>query len=192
MQAKENDGSKVAWFCLRSQPKHEHIATAHLRQQKNIDVFFPRIRFKRTTRTGSAWVTEALFPNYLFARFNWLDSLRLVHHSPGVSEVVHFGWHWPVVPEGAIEELRTCLGPDEVHVIPLDVSPGDPVQIVGGSLHGLRAIVTQIMPGGKRVAVLLDFLGRQTSVKLDLALVIRETDERGLVRKVAPESLLDR
>jgi transcriptional antiterminator RfaH len=183
MQAEENRDSKVAWFCLRSQPKHEHIATAHLRRQKDIDVFFPRIRFKRATRTGSAWVTEALFPNYLFARFDWVDSLRLVHHSPGVSEVVHFGWHWPVVPNEAIEEMRTCLGDNEVHVIPPDVSPGDAVQIAGGCMHGLRAVVAQIMPDGKRVAILLDFLGRQTSVKLDVGMVIKEANERGLVGK---------
>jgi transcriptional antiterminator RfaH len=166
---------------LRSQPKHEHIATAFLRRQKNIDVFFPRIRFKRTTRNGLVWVTEALFPNYLFARFNWSSSLREVHHSPGVSEVVHFGWHWPVVPDEAIEQLRACLGKNEVHVIPSEVSPGDAVQIAGGCLHGLHAIVTQIMPGGKRVAVLLEFLGRQTNVKLDLDMVVKNANERGII-----------
>src|SRR5580698_9490241 len=109
MQGKERPDSKVAWFCLRSQPKHEHIAAAHL-QQNQVEVFFPRIRFKRTTRKGPAWVTEALFPNYLFARFDWGNSLRLVCHSPGVSGVVHFGQNWPVIPEEAIEEMRVCLG----------------------------------------------------------------------------------
>lgn len=185
MQAEDNYNSKVAWFCLRSQPKHEHIATAHLRRQGKIDVFFPQIRFKRTTRTGSAWVTEALFPSYLFARFDWVDSLRRVHHSPGVSDVVHFGWHWPVIPNEVIEEIRNCLGNNEVHVIPPDVLPGDAVQIAGGCMHGLHAIVTQVMPGGKRVAILLDFLGRQTRVKLDLGMVIKEADERRLVRNLS-------
>ncbi len=170
----QNIPEKIAWFCLRSQPKHEHIATAHLRRQKDIDVFFPRIRFKRTTRTGAVWVTEALFPNYLFAKFNWNHSLRAVHHSPGISAVVHFGLDWPVVPDEAIEQLRALLGKNELHVIPAEVAPGDTVRIAGGCLHGLEAIVTQIMPGGKRVAILLDFLGRQSSVKLDIGMVVKE------------------
>lgn len=180
MHGKAIPDAKPEWFCLRTQTKHEHIASAHLQQNK-VDVFFPRIRFKRTTRMGPVWVTEALFPNYLFARFDWTHSLRLVCHSPGVSGVVHFGLHWPIVPDEAIEEMRACLGNGEVHVIPPEVLPGDAVQISGGCMHGLRAIVTQVMPGRKRVAVLLDFLGRQTSIKLDLAMLVKEANERQIV-----------
>jgi transcriptional antiterminator RfaH len=169
----------TAWFCLRSQPKHEHIAAAHLRKS-GVEVFLPRLRFKRTTRTTTTWVIEALFPNYLFARFDWTNALRLVCHSPGVSGVVHFGDQWPVVPDQAIDDLRACLGND-IHTISPDVAPGDAVRILGGCLHGLEAIVTQVMPGKQRVAVLLDFLGRQTSVKLDASMVVRDADERELV-----------
>src|SRR5271154_6203505 len=107
------DGPGLAWFCLRSQPKHEHIAAARLRLQPGIEVFVPRIRFRRTTRRGPVWVTEALFPNYLFARFDWKTSLRTVHHSPGVSGVVHFGVHWPTIANEVINELRATLGQDE-------------------------------------------------------------------------------
>src|SRR5258705_250702 len=60
-----------AWFCLRARSKHEHIAARHLQQMTDVEVFLPRIRFRRKTRQGPAWVTEALFPNYLFARFDW-------------------------------------------------------------------------------------------------------------------------
>jgi len=103
-------GSNLAWFCLRSQPKHEHIAARHLRLMEGVEVFNPRIRFARATRTGPLWVTEALFPNYLFARFDWKTSLTRVHYSPGVSGVVHFGSRWPTVPERSIEEIRAMLG----------------------------------------------------------------------------------
>ncbi len=58
-----------AWYCVRSQNKHEHIAAAHLRMLDGVTVFCPRIRFKRTTRRGVVWVTEGMFPGYLFARF---------------------------------------------------------------------------------------------------------------------------
>src|SRR5450759_1435950 len=94
------------WFLLWSQPKHEHIAAAHLRKMGEVEVFLPRIRFRHATRQGPAWVTEALFPGYLFARFNWQTSLRQVQHACGIRGVVHFGEHWPTLHEGVIEELR--------------------------------------------------------------------------------------
>src|SRR5262245_22523389 len=104
-----------AWFCVRSQVKHEHIAAAHLARFDDVEVFNPRIRFARSTRKGPVWVTESLFPNYLFARFNWKSGLSKVRYSAGVSHVVHFGSKWPTVPDAVIEELRLTLGPGEVH-----------------------------------------------------------------------------
>src|SRR6266699_4848090 len=105
------------WYCIRAQPKHEHIAAGHLKNEPDIEVYLPRIRFKRSTRRGPVWFTEALFPNYLFARFDLAAALRRVHHHRGVRGVVHFGQHWPTIPEGVIDELRASVGADEVHVI---------------------------------------------------------------------------
>jgi transcriptional antiterminator RfaH len=165
--------SCVAWFCLRSQPKHEHIAAGHLRQMEGVDVFNPRIRFPRATRKGKVMVTESMFPNYLFARFDWKASLTRVHYAPGVSGVVHFGSKWPTVPEPAIDEIRALIGDQGIHVIPDEVAIGDEVTVSGGVFHGLQAIVTQVMPGKQRVMVLMDFLGRQTTVEVGLHSVIR-------------------
>ena len=174
-------GPALAWFCLRTQPKHEHIAAAHLRKEPDIEVYLPRIRFRRATRRGPVWFTEALFPNYLFARIDLAACLRGVCHTRGVRGVVHFGDRWPIVPEGVIEELRATVGADRVHVICEELQPGEAVQIAGGVFHGLRAVVTRVMPSRERVAVLLEFLGRQTTVELPGEAVIRDMDERKLV-----------
>lgn len=166
--------STVAWFCLRSQPKHEHIAASHLRRMEQIEVFNPRIRFPRATRQGPVWVTESLFPNYLFARFDWKTSLSRVHYAPGVREIVHFGTRWPTVPDDVLDEIRVTLGKDEIHVLPTALAAGDQVNIAGGMFHGLQAVVTQVMPGRQRVMVLMDFLGRQTTVEVALKSVIKQ------------------
>ena len=166
--------SQVAWFCLRSQPKHEHIAASQLRRLGQIEVFNPRVRFPRPTRQGAAWVTEAMFPSYLFARFDWTTCLSRVHYAPGVSGVVHFGSRWPTVPDPVIEAIRALLGPEEIHVVPGDVAPGDSVEIAGGIFHGLQAVITQVLPGRQRVMVLMEFLGRQATVELKAAAVIRQ------------------
>src|SRR5882724_6871381 len=179
--AEESTGSiptAPAWFCVRTQPKHEHIAAGHLKDEPDIEVYLPRIRFKRSTRRGAVWFTEALFPNYLFARFDLAACIRKLRHARGVRGIVHFGGQWPTIPDGVIEELRATLGADEVHVIGDELQPGETVQISGGMFHGLTAVVTRIMPARERVAVLLDFLGRQTAVELASGAVVRDENER--------------
>lgn len=169
------------WFCLWSQPKHEHIAAAHLRKMGEIEVFLPRIRYRRKTRQGVAWVTEALFPGYLFARFNWQTSLRQVNHARGIRGVVHFGERWPTVPPAIIEALRQAVGTNELNIIPMAFAPGDTVQIAAGTLRGLHAVITRVMPSRERVAVLMEFLGQQTTVELPTDSIIKAGNERAAI-----------
>ncbi len=165
-----------AWFCVRALPKHEAIAAAHLRQAPDMEVFLPRIRFQRQTRCGPAWVTEALFQNYLFVKFNLVTAARRVCAARGVRGVVHFGDRWPTVPTTVIEELRDAMDGHELRVIEDALQPGDTVQITAGALHGLKAVVTQLMPSRQRAAVLLDFLGRQTTVEVDRSQLVSEEE----------------
>lgn len=166
-----------AWFCVRSQTKHEHIAAARLRES-GIEVFLPRIRFRKSSVRGPVWVTEALFPNYLFARFDWHAAFRLVRHAAGVRSVVSFGATVATVPEQIIADLRASIGEEELRVIKGNLEPGDQVQFSGGAFHGLTAVVNQVMPAKERVKVLLNFLGQQTSVEVRVNLVVPEGSAR--------------
>jgi len=155
-----------AWYCVCAQPKHEHIAAAHLRKDASLEVFLPRIRFKRATRLGPQWVTEALFPNYLFARFDLSIRLRQVCASRGVRGVVHFGEHWPSIPADVIQRLQTAVGTEEVRELAVDPKPGDAIHVVEGPFAGLEAVVTRVMPGRDRVAVLMNILGQPSTVEI--------------------------
>lgn len=146
-----------------------------------VEVFLPRIRFRRATRQGTAWVTEALFPSYIFARFNWQTSLRQVQSARGIRGVVHFGERWPTIQEEIIEELRRAVGTTELCVIPAELAPGDEVEIASGSFRGLHAVVARFMPSRERVAVLMEFLGRQTSIELPANAVIKQGGERSTI-----------
>src|SRR5437773_5792550 len=79
------------WFCLRTQPKHEHLAASILRRHFHIPCFAPRLRFRKATRRGPVWFIEPMFPGYLFAEFIYKDRYRAVEHSSGVHGIVHFG-----------------------------------------------------------------------------------------------------
>lgn len=174
VEDKKGDEPCQAWFCVESQVKHEHIAAGYLRQFEDVEVFNPRIRFTRSTSKGPATVTEALFPGYLFARFTWPTGLAKVRYGRGVKGVVHFGTRWPTVPESVIEQIRTSLGPGDLHVIQPGLEEGDTVQLSGGAFHGLEAVITQVLPGSQRVVVLMEFLGRQSNVEVDSSTLIKK------------------
>lgn len=172
------ENKSVGWFCLQTHPKHEHFAAAHLRKMDQVEVFLPRIRFKRATRQAFVWVTEALFPGYLFARFDWDVRLRQVQHARSVRDIVHFGENWPVISESTIRKLREAVGTTELHTISQEFSPGDAVHFTDGSLRGLRAIVSRVMPSRNRVEVLMELLGRQTGIELTVGSLVKEGNAR--------------
>ena len=162
------------WYCLRSQPKHEHIAAARLRQSQGVEVFCPRVRIHRRTVRGLKWFVEAMFPNYLFARFDLTESQTMVRYSPGVSGIVHFGRHIAAVPAGAIEELSRFIGGDDIKTLSFDLAEGDEVTIVSGPLTGQEGVVTKLLPARERVRVLLEFLGNTREIELGLLAVFRQ------------------
>ncbi|MBA4148438.1 MAG: transcriptional activator RfaH [Verrucomicrobia bacterium] len=161
-----------AWFCLRSQPKHEHIAAANLRRLSDLEVFCPRLRSHKLTRRGPVWMTESLFPNYLFVRFDFHTQLDLVKYTSGVSHMIHFADRYPTVSDAVIDELRQAFGNEDVQVAPEAPSEGDRVIIADRAFFGMEAIVLRVMPARERVQVLIDMLGRATTVELRLGFVV--------------------
>jgi len=158
----------MGWFCVRSQRRSEHIAAANLEKMCGVKVVNPRIRFRRNTTRGPAWVTESMFPTYFFARFDWKRSLDAVRHTFGVAGVVHFGCFWPRVSDEVIGELQALIGDEGVRLIEPSIAAGDEVEVAAGAFEGFRGIVARVMPARDRVAVLLDFLGRQSTVELPI------------------------
>jgi transcriptional antiterminator RfaH len=170
----QTDSTEPAWYCVRSQPKHEHIAAAHLRMLKEVTVFCPRIRFKRATRRGLAWVTEAMFPGYLFARFELGAMHRQVGYAHGVNGIVRFGDRYPTIEERALAQLWDHAGGTEVKELDYGLSQGDGVKIAEGAFAGLEAVVTQVLPAKQRVKVLMDFLGRKMEAEVGHSSVLRQ------------------
>ncbi|MDX2227527.1 MAG: transcription termination/antitermination NusG family protein [Verrucomicrobiae bacterium] len=161
-----NYDSELPWFVLHTKPKQEHIAAAYLRTFHHVPVFAPRIQFRRIQRNGTLWVTEALFPSYIFAQFDPVQDLLRVRSSNGVTNVVGFGGKPSTLSPYEIEQLRESLGPDEVKVINPELRVGDEVAISYGPMSNLRAVVTALLPARDRVKVLFDFLGRETELEV--------------------------
>ena len=165
--------STDAWYCVRTQPKHEHIAAAHLRRTCELDVFCPKLRIRKPTKRGAVWFVEALFPGYVFARFNWVEDCQRVKGTNGVSTVVTFGAAPPVIEDRVIESLRAEFDAEEVHEVPQTLEVGQTITIAGGAFHGLEATVLRVMSPPTRVHVLLEMLGGTTRAEVPVQNIAR-------------------
>ena len=155
------------WFCLRAQPKHEHLAATALRRHMEIRCFAPRVRFRKPTRRGAVWFVEAMFPGYVFAEFHFATQHRQVEYSSGVQGVVRFGDQFATVDPALIESLQEKAGDDEMVTYNPEIEVGQSVQIAEGPFQGIEALVTRLLPARERIRVLLEFLGR--SIEMEVA-----------------------
>ena len=156
-----------AWYCVRTQPKHEHISAATLTRHLGLEVFHPRLRLERATRRGVVRVVEPLFPCYLFVRCSLGERLDEIRYINGISSLVHFGGKIPVVPEAVIDELKQCFEADEPIAVEDHLYPGADVTVAEGAFQGFSGIVVRLLPARQRVQILLEFLGRTTIAEVE-------------------------
>jgi transcriptional antiterminator RfaH len=165
------------WFCLRTQTKREHIAAAILDRLEEVEVFCPRISQIKKTRAGKKRFVEAMFPGYIFAKFNYHMHSRQVVHSQGVTHMVELGER-RTIPERSIRELQTSIPEGLIEAPDLSIEPGAEIEVVTGSLKGLNGKVLAQLSAQNRIQILLEFLGREITVDVspDDILLARDKD----------------
>src|SRR5262249_9911165 len=134
------------WFCLRAEPKREHLAAISLRRQFGIECLSPRLRFRRLTPRGPVWYIEAMFPGYVFARFSYPTQHRAVESAHGIRAILRFGDHLATLPEDTIAAFQLHAGADEIITIDSSLKTGQSVHIIEGPFRGLEAVITQVLP----------------------------------------------
>jgi transcriptional antiterminator RfaH len=160
------------WFCLKTQPKREHLAATALRRQFGVECFSPRLRFRKMTQRGPVWFVEAMFPGYLFAKFIYSTQHRAVESSHGISGIVHFGDRLATLPENIVNALQSRVGAEEIVTLDCSIKVGQSVQIIEGPFQGLDAVVTTLLSAKERIRVLFEFLGRSVEMDISTAKVL--------------------
>lgn len=166
----------AAWYCARTKPKHEHIAAANLRQHLALPVFFPRLRLEKPTRRGLVRVTEPLFPCYVFVRCIVEERINDIQHVSGISRLVQFGGKYPPVADAILEDLQACFGAEDLITVETRLVPGAEVTVASGAFAGMSAQVLKCLPAKKRVQILLDILGRTTTVEIGSEMVVAKNN----------------
>ena len=162
------------WFCVRCQTKREHIAASHLREIEGIEVFCPRLRYRKATRRGKIWWVEPMFPGYVLAKFNIAEMERAVMFCQGVRGLVRFGSEIPAVPDSFVEALKREIsnrkGAEEPELVTLSptIEIGDEVEVAHGPFQGMQGTVLAVPSATERVKILLEFLGTPQAVDMDL------------------------
>jgi len=172
-----------AWYSARTKPKHEHIAAANLRRQLSLPVFLPRIRMEKLTRRGLMRVVEPLFPCYIFVRCVVEEKVDEIQFLSGMGKLVQFGGKYPRVADAIVEDLRACFERDDSLTVERRLAPGDEVTVAAGAFAGMSAQVLKSLPARKRVQILLDILGRRTTVEVGAEVV---TLKKNAIADVVP------
>lgn len=163
---------ELLWYCVRAKPKQEGLATRLLRQELGLEVFCPKIRFKRARSTGVAWVQEAMFPGYLFVRFIYPQLHRRIASISGIAKTLSFGGRPCVLDDSIIEDLRMHVADGEIIEVTSDIKAGEEVKVIEGPFLGVRALVTRLLPAHDRVAILLSLLGQEREVEIPASAIL--------------------
>jgi transcriptional antiterminator RfaH len=165
------------WYCFKALPKKEHLASELLRRNAGLETLCPRISYIKNTRRGKVRFVEPLFPGYVFVNANLQETYRLIRSTQGIRDIVAFGTRLPSLPDGFIDELRARLDEENMKALPEPViRPGTEVTVTDGPFKNWKALVSGELDARQRVAVLLDFLGRQMEVRVPVSDVIVETE----------------
>ena len=164
--------SEPVWFCLKTQPKREHLAATALRRQFGVECFSPRLRFRKMTQRGPVWFVEAMFPGYLFAKFVYSIQHRAVESSHGIRGIVHFGDRLATLPENIVAALQSRVGEEEIVTLDCSLKVGQSVEIIEGPFQGLEVVVTHLLSAKNRIRVLFEFLGRSMQMEISTAKVL--------------------
>jgi transcriptional antiterminator RfaH len=160
------------WYVVHTRPNSESRAALNLVRQ-NFEVLFPRyLKRRRHARRVDA-VVAPLFPRYIFVAIDMaMQRWRAVHSTIGVSHLVSTNGEPVAVPDAVIEQLKSSQ--DERGLISLDTKPrfaaGDKVHVMQG-VFSAYAGVFECMTDSERVSVLIEMLGRQVRVVLDVEAV---------------------
>lgn len=147
------------WYCVRTKPKKERMAAASIGSMLLLEVFCPQIRFRRKTVRGPVWFQEAMFPGYVFVKFDMGEMKRAVAHAPGVLNIPVFDGRVVSIPDTVIASLQHELDDDGAVDAGLPLEVGEETTVLEGSMRGLTVKVIKVMPAEDRVAVLLELLG---------------------------------
>jgi len=162
-----------SWFAMKSKPRKEEVVWRQVIAH-GFEAYFPRLRVQPVNPRARKLVPY--FPGYLFVCADLEDvGLSVFKWMPHTMGLVSFGGEPAIVPDNLINSIRKRVS--EINAAGGEVleglQSGDEIRISEGPFQGYEAIFDSRLPGKVRVRVLLELLGsqRRVPVEMDAALI---------------------
>ena len=160
----------VSWFAVQTRPKFENKVAAQL-LEKGVETFLPSKPLLRQWSDRQRVIHAPLFPGYVFVRSAaTLDARVSVLRTNGVISFVGVRGLGIPIPEEEITAVQTLLA----QKIPFEAYPflkvGQRVRIRGGSLDGIKGILTAIR-GDQSLIISVELIQRSIAMRVSGYLV---------------------
>jgi transcription antitermination factor NusG len=170
----ERQGTGMSWYALQVNCRKEASIASQI-EGRGFECFVPTYKSLRKWSDRTKEINQALFPGYLFCRFEYQERQPIMT-TAGVVQVVGNGRMAIPVPDTEIEALQVAVSSG----IPAQPWPylktGELVRVNYGHLSGLEGILVNFK-GNHRVVLSVTLLQRSLALEVDL----------GWVSAVAPQ-----
>lgn len=154
----------VRWYALRLRSRFEFSVRDTLRAA-GIEEFLPTMATESRWSDRTAIVTRALFPGYLFARFDDATAAADIVATRGVVEILSIGLRPEPISDDAIADLRRAVESRAI-VGTCPYVAGSTVRVKSGPFAGIEGIVTRVKDGAL-LTIPMPILGRSVNVAID-------------------------
>ena len=155
------------WYLAYTKPRQEQIALTNLAQQ-SFEAYLPLYKKFKKTEQGPVAQFEPMFPRYMLFRPSKPEqSISVVRNTKGIATIVRFGFEPALLNDELVQRIR-LLEQDRNHATLQELSnlkAGQTVRLKHTALGNIQGLIQNV--SSKRVAVLLEILGRPTLVQVE-------------------------
>ena len=171
----EERKTEMNWYALQVKCRKEPSIAAQI-EGRGFECFLPKYKSIRKWSDRTKELQQALFPGYLFCRFDY-ENRQSVVTTAGVLQVVGNGRVATPVPTVEIEALQVAVSSG----VPSQPWPylktGERVRVNYGHLSGLEGILINFK-GNHRVVLSVTLLQRSLALEVDLSWVTPLAEQR--------------
>ena len=179
----------LKWYALHVHARKEQLVASQL-QTRNLECFLPTYKSLRKWSDRTKEIQQALFPGYVFCRFDY-ENRQPVVMTTGVTQVVGTGRVAIPIADSEIGALQVAVSSG----IPAQPWPylrtGEYVQVNYGHLAGLQGILVNFK-GNHRVVLSVTLLQRSLALEVELdwlSPITQPGQQRTATRKCAAEAI---
>jgi transcriptional antiterminator RfaH len=162
------------WYVIYTNLKQEDRAYENLTAW-GVETLHAKLRVPRYNEfTGApVFITQPLFPRYIFAKFDVYKQLPKVRFTRGVQDVICFGNGPASVDQEIIDIIRERMDENGFIKTNDELKLGDKVVISAGPLRDLMGIFEREIRGTDRISILLTAIEYQGRLEITRTLVKR-------------------